>query len=181
MSDATLQFDRMLNPGFCGLLVSGLVEGASRGLPLVVTYLLVPMLLHRRTVERLHNASSHGLGEFVHQHPDIIIGIDKRIRMTVPNTRAGITVALRRGAIHFVRQTGILVATGAIRISRPRLRELLSPEDDRRVSASLKLGKWAGSMSVSLICDALAVRPAWGQNEPTVPATTLSTKPDPAL
>ncbi len=161
MSDATLEFDRMLNPGFCGVIASALVEGSSSGLPLVAVYVLVPMVLQRRTAEQIYKSRARGLIDFVHKNPDIIIGLDRWISITKENTRAGIAVALLRDALRFNPQTRVLVATEAIKNARLRLQELLTDEDNRRVSVSLKLGEWAGALNVALICDALAVRPTW--------------------
>ncbi|MDC3956220.1 hypothetical protein KEG38_20330 [Polyangium jinanense] len=168
MSDGTAQFDRLLNPGFCGILSAFMAEGASsgrRGLPLVAVYLMMPMVLHRRTAERIERSSSRGLAEFVHRYPDVLVGLDRRAAMTIPNTRAGLAVAIRRGALQFDRRSEELVATDSIKMARARLGELLSPDDVRRVEACLKLGKWVGHMTVALMCDVLSVRPVWGSTD----------------
>jgi len=165
MSSSTAQFDRLLNPGFCAVLASAIVDGASSarcGLPLVSIYLTMPMVLHRRTVERIARSPERGLAEFVHRYPDAVVGLDRRVAITIATTRAGLAVALRRGSLQFNRETRELVATETIKMARARLEELLSPEDKRCVEACSKLGKWVGQMTVALICDVLSVRPAWG-------------------
>jgi hypothetical protein len=71
MGKGTDQYDRMLNAGFCGMIVCALVEGSSGkqeivrpGFPLVLAYLLAPMILHRRTAERI----SHSSGSYRDPH-----------------------------------------------------------------------------------------------------------------
>ncbi|MDC3985931.1 hypothetical protein KEG57_35955 [Polyangium jinanense] len=120
------------------------------------------MILHRRTVERISQSSSRGLAEFVHRHPHVLVGLDRRVAMTSANTRAGLAVALRRGALLFDRETRELLATDTIKMARARLREVFSPDDESRVQACLMLGNWIGHMTVAFMCDVLCVRPAWG-------------------
>lgn len=171
MGKGTDQYDRMLNAGFCGITACALVEGSSGGsggklapglgFPLVSVYLLTPMVLHRKTAERIERSSDRGLAEFLTHYPDSTIGLEHRISITVSNIRAGLSLALARGALRFERSSSELIGTGVIKACRGRLRELLVAEDDRRVTASLKLGKWAAQMSLPQICNALSIRPVW--------------------
>lgn len=157
--ETSRQHNRMLNAGFCGTIVAMLVQGAGqgRGVSLIATYLLVPMLLHPYTAQRIVRAREDSLSELVRRHPRIILGFERRITIATPNVRAGIILALRRGALTFDRETGAFYAGASL--DNFRFREILSPDDHAHIDAALRMGRWTTQMSVAQICDALLVRP----------------------
>lgn len=161
-------FQRMLNPAFCGLIVTTLVEGAAngqgngwKGLPLVSIYLLAPMIFHEKTAESVAKQSIKSMADLVNSNPGIVIPLERLVRNWTPQIRSGIQLAIHRQTILFYPSTRGLVATGTIAAIRPRLNEILTNADKKRIDSALKLGSWAGRMSVVQLCDHLSIRPRW--------------------
>lgn len=168
MGEGVAQFERMLNPAFCGVLATALVEGAcyrqsvaADGIPLVSIYLLMPMVLHQRTAVLIDKFDGGQLVDFVGRYPNLIIGLDRRITITRNSVRAGVAFALQRGALRFDSSAERLCPTDALKSIRTRLREVLASDDERRISVCSKLGQWSSNMSLALLCNVLAVRPVW--------------------
>jgi len=172
----TDHYERMLNAGFCGLVVTSLTEGAcgrdtsAQGLSLISIYLLAPLILHQDASARIKRSPERGLAEFITSHPRLSIGLEYRIMNALPHVRSGLSLALARNAIEFNKNSGMVLSVNAVASRRDsRLRELLASDDYDRVKSSLQLGRWTSHMSVAQICSALTVRPVWTHAAQTIP------------
>jgi hypothetical protein len=175
-------YDGMLNAGFCAVIITVMTEGATRvrqerpartGLPWISAYLLVPLALHQNTSCLLRKSRHRGLAEFMNAHPELTIGLDRRIVNMAPHVRSGLSMALLRNSIQVDEALRKLVATSASTGERDlRLREILDDEDYDRMRVSARLGEWAAQISVPQICGALLVHPTWAR--PSQADTTLA-------
>lgn len=79
---------RLLNPAFVGALVWSMSRGYSaedgRGLPFALTFLGVPVTLHKSTREQLPATTRTSLAAWLSDHPEALVGVADRARALVP-------------------------------------------------------------------------------------------------
>ena len=100
-----------LNPAFCGYLLYEFVNSyrkrVNRPVPLALSFLVLPIVLHAPTRLCLPPTARSRLHSWVEAHPEVRIGFAKRARALVPFTREGLIFAFRYGALS-IRSTGIV-------------------------------------------------------------------------
>ena len=86
MSDSpapSLEERRLLNPAYCGLLVAAAAVGhereVHRGLPYIYAYLVLPLVLHPETRERLPNSVATKLVTWTERNSELVAGIPRRM------------------------------------------------------------------------------------------------------
>jgi hypothetical protein len=113
----SLESRRLLNPAFVGgLLVRashGFIRETSGGLPYIYAYLVLPLVLHPETRERLPNAVVTRLPTWAERNGDLTPLVSKR---------AGDLASATRDAIFLITTTGLASLDDSIRIV-PQLAE----------------------------------------------------------
>src|SRR5687767_12631870 len=106
----------LLNQGFCGMLLwhasGGYQAIANDGLPIEVAFLVLPLVLHRKTREALPTGVSTSLPVWLDQHPLVRARFPDRAQMLTEFTRE----ALLFGGVHrFLIFSSSLVTASATR------------------------------------------------------------------
>lgn len=149
----------LLNPAFCGrLLLAAVAEYESRSgqpMPFPMLYLVLPLVLHRKTREKINSKTK--LLNWTQINQDLLIGFADRARSLVEITNESIEFLLCAGIVQ-------LTDTGNI-IRNPKQRKLsetdfLDEEIQECVLKSKHVARWfvnAGTTENVYIC--LGVRP----------------------
>jgi hypothetical protein len=97
----SLEDRRLLNPAFAGALVlrtsQGFRKEAKRGLPFIYAYLVLPLVLHPETRQRLPHAVVTKLPSWAERNSDLVAPLPHRIGELAPATREGLFVISSAG------------------------------------------------------------------------------------
>ncbi len=98
------------NPAFCGWLLREAVEGYASvravGMPLPLTFLILPVVLHRPTRELVPGAVSTKLHVWLQEHSEVRINFAERTKELAPFTREALLFLGAEGSLWF-RMTGL--------------------------------------------------------------------------
>jgi hypothetical protein len=99
----SLEERRLLNPAFGGALVIratlGYAKEGTSGLPYVYTYLILPLLLHPETRDRLPSTIVTKLVTWSERNGDVVAAIPQRVKELAPATRESLFLASTAGLI----------------------------------------------------------------------------------
>jgi len=91
----------LFNPAFCGLLLFEAFKGYAStfedGMPFPSSFLVLPLVLHKRTRELVPSriSASNGLANWTVDHPEVKLGFADRMRVLIPITRESSLFLLR--------------------------------------------------------------------------------------
>jgi len=149
----------LLNPAFCGRVIYSTIrtycEKTNRGFPFPLTYLILPLVLHKGTRSCINSKTK--LIVWVQRYPQLLIDYPQRTRELVPITNEAIEFLLQTGKI-FLNSNGELEILPTSRaLSKTRFA-------DGEIADCLKKGehvaKWfATTGRVETIYIILGVRP----------------------
>lgn len=95
----------LLNPAFVGLLVHGISKGYidehGEGLPFLLAFLSVPIVLHAPTRESLPRSVATSVPAFHTDHPDARVNLGPVAVQFAPSVREAIRYAARHRVIDF--------------------------------------------------------------------------------
>jgi hypothetical protein len=93
----------LLNPAFCGYLVSTSVksyqEEAHRPMPLALCALVLPLVLHKATRESLPKDVRTSLLVWLERHQDALVEFPARVERVLPFTRESILFSATHGTL----------------------------------------------------------------------------------
>src|SRR6185437_6037804 len=99
-SSRPADYRRLLNPAFCGRLVSRAVKGfeelAVEGMPLPLSFLVLPMVLPTTIREALPVLSTTSFPKWIHENPEVRVGFSRKVRSLSQVTREGLLFYLER-------------------------------------------------------------------------------------
>lgn len=102
-SDISLENRRLLNPAFAGLVLIRAVNGFFRetksGFPYIYSYLILPLVLHPETRERLPLAIVTRLPSWTERNSEITALLPRRVADLAPATREALFLAATTGLI----------------------------------------------------------------------------------
>lgn len=164
MSDASFSLEdrRLLNPAFCGVLVAATAAGhereVGRGLPYVYAFLVLPLVLHPETRERLPISVATKLVTWTERNGELVAQVPRRMADLAPASRAGLLFASIGGAITFGQAAAISSADGGKAISSYEKAPSSTPEISQIVRRAVFLGPWfSGSGTQATVLAALGV------------------------
>lgn len=92
----------LLNPAFCGAVLVQAAKGydaaVDKPLPWPLAFLVLPVVLHRRTRDVL-GSRARQFHVWLQQHPEVRIDFAERARKLVPVAREALTFVLQRRAL----------------------------------------------------------------------------------
>lgn len=107
-----VEIANLLNPAFCGQVlrvgIRAYAGEASTSLPYALAFLLLPIVLHPQTRERL-SIRQRQLHTWLQENEDLKIGFAERTRQVVPVTLESITFLLQLRAVAIDEQGGLQV------------------------------------------------------------------------
>lgn len=107
-----IEIANLLNPAFCGevlrLCVRAYQQTISQSFPYPLTFLVLPIVLHRGTRESISPRQRQSLHVWLQDHQDLKIGFAERASELIPITREAIIFLLQVGAFVVDEQAGLI-------------------------------------------------------------------------
>ena len=153
----------LFNPAFCGEVLLRSIETYSKhstneeGLSFPLAFLILPLVLHKKTRERIPATTKNTLHYWLRENGSALIGFPMRARNLVPLTREAITFLIQLQMIQVVTE-GRLVRT----TKRHRRSSGFEPdvEIEDCLSKAETIGKWfARAGTPSTVYFTLGVKP----------------------
>lgn len=146
-----IEVAHLLNPAFCGEVLRRAIGQynetvAPRLFSYPLAFLVLPIVLHRRTRETISPTTREQLHVWLQAHQDVRVGFAERAKRMVPVTNETIAFLLQVGAITVDDMAGIALV-------RQRRRRSFEQTDDEIVDCYKKagiIGRWfarAGSVA----------------------------------
>lgn len=135
---------RLLNPAFCGELISRMIGDFYRDRPeplnLAATFLILPLLLHKKTCKALPKRASKAFVGWAGDHPKLLAELPRRARHLQPVTREALIFAIRYRLIALY---GAGIIPGSKRIGKQTKPPGDSTAEVRRIRTAAHLvGRW---------------------------------------
>lgn len=93
----------LMNPWFCGLLLRNSAEGYASeiegGLPFELSFLVLPVIMHKRTREALPRGVATSMVAWNSENAAILVGMAERARTMARPTREAIIVSSAQGLL----------------------------------------------------------------------------------
>lgn len=132
----------LLNPAFCGEVIrrtaKSFNEHTDKHFPFALAFLVLPILLHMETRQRMPRTTASYLFTWVEENDDLFFNFAKRARDMTPYTKESLMFLLQNKLI-------VLDEAGGISVP-PRKEKKLKNEDtaefDVIMSKAKMLGKW---------------------------------------
>lgn len=159
------EVERLLNPAYCASVLAQYAYAygrarseSTRGLPYVLLYLCLPMALHSRTCEEInrHN-KAYGLHRVVRERPDLLVGLDERVRGLAGTARAAFLFGANSGMLSFDREVARVL--GNPKLVRKLRQGALSEEAIQPIRAAERLGAWFGHLAPAEVFLHLGLQP----------------------
>jgi hypothetical protein len=150
----------LLNPAFCGQVLHSAVvahcDATERSLPYPLSFLVLPLVLHRNTRETISGQTRH-FQNWITDHEEVKVGFADRARQTAPYTREAIIFLLQNAAIEIAEDGGLAVGKPLKRIRR---KVPQASENESCVAKAAILGRWfGGAGSPATVFASIGVQP----------------------
>ncbi len=160
-AERTVEEAHLLNPAFCCVVLSSSMLGyateASVGLPFVLSFLVLPTILHKRTRESLPRDTRTSLAAWLQQNAEARVGLASRVMALRPHTWEAILFGTTHGWITL--SGGLLAATVNERTINNSAQSL-GTEVRECLRRAIFVGKWfARAGSASTVMALWGVRP----------------------
>lgn len=110
-----IEIANLLNPAFCGEVlrrcVNSYQETASRPFPYPLIFLILPIVLHRKTRERISPRQRQSLHVWLQSNPDVKIDFANRAKDFIPITKEAILFLLQVEALILDEQASLGVTS----------------------------------------------------------------------
>ncbi len=150
-ADRTREEAHLLNPAFCCATITsacdGYKEASGQSLPFALSFMVLPIILHKQTRESLPRTSRTSIPAWLQENAELKIGFYERLKALKPHTRE----ALNYGMLFKWIAIGELGHIQCIIPSNQITRIIRSLDGDANdcVSRSRFLGKWFGLIPTS--------------------------------
>jgi hypothetical protein len=151
----------LFNPAFCCIVLSSAVVGYSlketRGMFLPLSYLLLPLVLHKPTRDVLPNSTSTSLAAWLEENPSVRIQFQERVKSLKPFVGEAIIFGARHNYLSF--QHGYIISS----LTYNNINSILSKthgEVRECIMRARLVGKWmAAAGSVETVFGLWEIRP----------------------
>jgi Family of unknown function (DUF6521) len=111
-----IEIRNLFNPAFCGLVLyramRGYEENDPRGIPFSLTFLILPLCLHKQTREILQKGNRSYFLKLAANHPELAVNFGRRASALVPFTLEALGLLMQM-AVFTVDSAGRLKTTQA--------------------------------------------------------------------
>jgi hypothetical protein len=159
--ERTVEEAHLLNPAFCCAVLSASVVGyaseGSVGIPFVLSFLVLPITLHKRTRESLPRDTRTSLAAWLQQNAEARVGFAPRVIALRPHTREAILFGTTHG---WITLSGGLLAPTVNERTINNSAQSLETEARECLRRATFVGKWfARTGSASTVMALWGVRP----------------------
>ncbi len=156
-----VEIANLLNPAFCALLLRDATRSYcdydKAGMPYVLAFLLLPLVLHRKTRESVSQRPTTTFGQWIERNSDVMLGFADRSRELNLLTKEAIMFGLQHGVLS-IGVTGSIVPADASTGHPPSWHNNSPPQI--YVTCARNIGKWFADVGdEATICRLLGVRP----------------------
>ena len=149
----------LLNPAFCGRLLYCSVkyydELSKRSFPFPLIYLILPLILHKKTRNRISSRTQ--LMFWLQQNQDLLIGFSERAKSLVPITNEALEFLLQSGIVRLTNNAEIELTQAQRALSKTKF---INDEIKDCIAKSENVAKWfASAGKVETIYISLGVKP----------------------
>jgi hypothetical protein len=132
----------LFNPAFCGEVIrktsQSYNESSAHNLPFAFTFLILPILLHKETRERMPKTTRSYLFAWIEENDDLFFDFPNRAKSLVPFTKEALSFLLIQKSIQ-------IDETGGIKVNKYRNKTLKGSDLDEYediMNKTKMLGKW---------------------------------------
>ena len=148
----------LLNPAFCARILYGTIvsykKECQRDFPFVLSYLVLPIVLHKETRQRIKTVSH--MQVWLQKNPELLIGYAQRAKSLVSITSEAIEFLLQSGTAEFNGDSMII----ACPVKPSKLNSVSDEEMKECFQKAEAIGKWfARNGTVENIYQSWGVRP----------------------
>lgn len=108
----------LFNPAFCALVLRHAVDTyqkrALRGMDFSMAFVVLPVVLHKATRERLPNIITTKMHVWAQRHHEVRIGFASRMQNMVPVTKEAVLFGVQHGALRFNEEGAIVLGTSTL-------------------------------------------------------------------
>lgn len=148
----------LLNPAFCSVIIFESAKAFEAELqsllPYSLSFLVLPIILHEGTRNRLPRGTRTRMHSWLQNNPDIRIGFSARTKQMIPFTKEGLLFGMNMDIFRLDQETGS-INTIQSRLRRPRWQS--GTEANACVRRAAMLGKW-----FALSGDSTTIYAMWG-------------------
>lgn len=149
----------LLNPAFCGRLLYSTInkynQETNRPFPIVLTYLVLPLLLHKRSRDAIDSRTQMLI--WIQRNESLLVNFSERAKQLVPVTNEAIEMLLQSNCIHLTSAADLEVNPMIRALSKTRFTDI---EVKDCLSKGEHLARWfARAGKAETIYIALGVRP----------------------
>lgn len=151
-----IEIANLFNPSFCSLIIYEAVKGytqeSGKGMPYPLLFLLLPIILHKKSREELPRSIATKFHVWLEQHQHLKIDFTIRTRKMVSYTKEGLIFGMQMGILQFDEE-GRALNQDALKNSKNEF----SPEIIECYRRSRFLGRW-----LSTAGDTTTIYMMWG-------------------
>lgn len=129
-----------LNPAFLALLIRESVRGfyaeGGKSMPIPLTFIGLPLVLHRRSRDELPRQVRTSLPIWIQEHPLLREGFPRRARAVATAGREALAFALRSGIVVIENDAGLVVG------AEPRPAQRATSESREILGRAYFVGRW---------------------------------------
>lgn len=145
--ERTREEAHLLNPAFCCLTITlacvGYNENRNQPLPFALTFMVLPIVLHKHTRESLPRTSRTSIPSWLQDHAEARLGFHERLMALRPYTREAICFGLAFEWIA-ISDTGDVRCVAPNTLVKGAIRSMSGDARDC-LSRARFLGKWLGT------------------------------------
>lgn len=134
----------LLNPAFCGEIIRVMLKAyyseTNKALPFELTFLVLPLVLHKQSRESLPSSSSKNFYEWLEENTMTKIYLVEKVQHLVPYTREAILFLIYHTAVNFNAHGGL----EPIPYRKSSLQYLNSEDIITIYKKAQLVGKWLG-------------------------------------
>jgi hypothetical protein len=134
----------LLNPAFCSSIIYHVIleyqKRAKREFPFTLVYLILPIVLHKSTRERI--TSRTNMVVWIQKYPDVLVGFPRRAKSLVPFSNEAVEFLLQLNILEIVHGELSVVKT----ISKTKIKAITDQEILECYNKAEHVGRWFAQM-----------------------------------
>ena len=134
----------LLNPAFCSTIIYHVIleyqKKAKREFPFTLIYLILPIVLHKSTRERI--TSRTNMVVWIQKYPDVLIGFPGRAKSLVPFANEAVEFLLQQKILQITNGELSVVKT----LSKSKIDAIADQEIHECYNKAENVGRWFAQM-----------------------------------